>query len=184
MLCCRHHLWFGVLSAVYQRNRNHKGAFGTVSFNSDDLLYYDRYDIADLPEEGKNVIGILLGNGILNAPGGGVWDFDKASYCSAPKVALALELEYEGKKEVITAASFTYFGMRYCLVSGITKEQATEELMTFEVLSSDLKVLEEDCTALFESFKVPEESEGKPGSFLCNISFKKRLLSSTVKKLF
>ncbi len=130
------------------------------------------------------MIGILLGNGILNAPGGGVWDFDKASYRSAPKVALALELEYEGKKEVITAASFTYFGMRYCLVSGITKEQATEELMTFEVLSSDLKVLEEDCTALFESFKVPEESEGKPGSFLCNISFKKRLLSSTVKKLF
>jgi len=37
------------------------------------------------------------------------------------------------------APSFTYFGMRYCLVSGITPEQATEDLLTFEVMSSDLK---------------------------------------------
>ena len=37
------------------------------------------------------------------------------------------------------APSFTYFGMRYCLVSGITAAQATEDLLTFEVMSSDIK---------------------------------------------
>ena len=37
------------------------------------------------------------------------------------------------------APSFTYFGMRYCFVSGIAEEQATGDLITFEVMSSDLQ---------------------------------------------
>ncbi len=35
--------------------------------------------------------------------------------------------------------SFTYFGFRYCLAMGITEEQATEDLLTYEVMNSDLK---------------------------------------------
>ncbi len=46
-------------------------------------------------------------------------------------------LRGEGEEEY--AASFTFFGMRYCLVSGLTEEQATEDLLTFEVLSSGLQ---------------------------------------------
>lgn len=80
-----------------------KGLLAPYVSNPDDLLYYDRYDIAELLTEGKNAVGILLGNGILNSVGGGVWAFDKAAFRSAPKVALAMELEYEGGKEVITA---------------------------------------------------------------------------------
>ena len=34
---------------------------------------------------------------------------------------------------------FTYHGFRYVAVSGITKEQATEDLLTFVVLNSDIK---------------------------------------------
>lgn len=35
--------------------------------------------------------------------------------------------------------SFTYQGFRYCLVSGITREQATKDLLTYKVMSSGLK---------------------------------------------
>ena len=34
---------------------------------------------------------------------------------------------------------FTYHGFRYLYVSGITKEQATEGLLTYLVMSSDLE---------------------------------------------
>lgn len=80
-----------------------KGLLAPYVSNPDDLLYYDRYDLSSLLKEGENVIGILLGNGILNSVGGGVWGFDKADFRSAPKVALALELGYAEKEEVITA---------------------------------------------------------------------------------
>ncbi len=82
-----------------------KGLLAPYVSNPDDLLYYDHYDLSSLLEEGENAVGILLGNGILNSIGGGVWAFDKADFRSAPKVALALELSYGVKKAVITADS-------------------------------------------------------------------------------
>ncbi len=35
--------------------------------------------------------------------------------------------------------TFTYHGFRYCLVMGIDEEQATSDLLTYEVMNSDLK---------------------------------------------
>lgn len=35
--------------------------------------------------------------------------------------------------------NFTYHGFRYCCVSGITREQATEDLLTYVICNSDLK---------------------------------------------
>ncbi len=61
--------------------------------NPDEVLYYDVYNVKPLLKKGKNVIGILLGNGFLNCIGGQVWDFDQAEYRSAPKTAFALETE-------------------------------------------------------------------------------------------
>lgn len=66
-----------------------KGKLAPYISNTDDYIYYDEYSVA--LEEGENVIGIILGNGLQNNPGGYVWDFDKASFRSAPKVALKLE---------------------------------------------------------------------------------------------
>lgn len=43
----------------------------------------------------------------------------------------------EGVEEY--APTFTYQGFRYCLVKGITPAQATEDLLTYEVMSSDLR---------------------------------------------
>lgn len=81
-----------------------KGLLAPYISNPDDILYYDEYSLNDLLKSGKNAIGIILGNGMLNCPGGTVWDFQLATYRSAPKVALALEITYkDGETEVITA---------------------------------------------------------------------------------
>ncbi len=71
-----------------------KGMLAPYISNPDHILYYDNYDIAPLLKKGENVIGVMLGNGMHNCPGGIIWDFDEAKWRSAPKVALNVELEY------------------------------------------------------------------------------------------
>ncbi|MBO4433694.1 MAG: family 78 glycoside hydrolase catalytic domain [Clostridia bacterium] len=69
-----------------------KGYLAPYICNTDDYIYYDEYSVSLY--KGENVIGILLGNGFQNNPGGYIWDFDKAPFRSAPKVAMSLK--YEG----------------------------------------------------------------------------------------
>ena len=81
-----------------------KGHLAPYISNPDDILYYDEYDLTSLLNEGKNAIGIMLGNGFLNCFGGTVWEMEKAVFRSAPKVALSLEITCKnGEKTVITA---------------------------------------------------------------------------------
>ena len=70
-----------------------KGQFAPFQSNPDELLYYDQYELSPLLKKGENVIGVMLGNGFLNCIGGQVWEFDKAPYRSAPKLALSLGTE-------------------------------------------------------------------------------------------
>lgn len=70
-----------------------KGMFAPYISNPDERLYYDEYDLSRRLHAGKNVIALLLGNGFLNDPAGDIWDFDKAPFRSAPKLALALEAD-------------------------------------------------------------------------------------------
>lgn len=65
-----------------------KGALAPYISNPDDIVYCDCYTV-DL-KRGKNVIGIVLGNGFINNPGGWIWLFDKAKFRSAPYFALQL----------------------------------------------------------------------------------------------
>jgi alpha-L-rhamnosidase len=60
--------------------------------NPDDIMFYDLYNIENLLQQGENVIGVILGNGMQNSMGG-TWDFDKAAWRSAPKLALCLEID-------------------------------------------------------------------------------------------
>ena len=69
-----------------------KGPLAPYISNPDHLLYYDTYDVANQLKEGVNVLGILLGNGMQNALGGFVWDFDKATFRGVPRVALCLSI--------------------------------------------------------------------------------------------
>ncbi|MBO5671018.1 MAG: family 78 glycoside hydrolase catalytic domain, partial [Clostridia bacterium] len=72
--------------------RGHMSPFVSAS---DDLMDYDVYDVTDALTDGRHVLGFQLGNGMQNAFGGYVWDFHLASWRSAPKLAICLELRYE-----------------------------------------------------------------------------------------
>jgi len=56
-----------------------KGLCAPYISNPDHLVYYDSYNILPYLTNGKNTVGILLGNGMQNAPGGQIWDFDDAN---------------------------------------------------------------------------------------------------------
>ena len=72
-----------------------KGYLAPYISNVDEVIYYDEYDLTNYVNVGKNVIGIILGNGMLNSISGYVWKFDQAPYRSAPKVAFALDIDGE-----------------------------------------------------------------------------------------
>lgn len=69
-----------------------KGFLAPYISNPDDIVYYDRYDVSGLINEGENIIAVLLGNGLQNNPGGAIWDFDKAPWRGAPSFALRLNM--------------------------------------------------------------------------------------------
>ena len=80
-----------------------KGHLSPYIVNPNQVLPYDTYDVSALLCEGENVVAFLLGNGMQNAFGGFIWDFDKTSFLSAPKLAFALELTNGSEKTVIEA---------------------------------------------------------------------------------
>ncbi|MBR5619375.1 MAG: family 78 glycoside hydrolase catalytic domain, partial [Clostridia bacterium] len=67
-----------------------KGLLAPYISNPDDIVYFDRYDVTQLLTSGKNAIGLILGNGMQNCPGGAVWDFDTARFRGVPRFALRL----------------------------------------------------------------------------------------------
>ena len=68
-----------------------KGYLAPYISNPDHYCYYDEYDLLPYLKKGKNAVGLLLGNGMMNAVGGGIWNFDKAPWRGAPCAALELE---------------------------------------------------------------------------------------------
>lgn len=80
-----------------------KGHIAPYISNPDDYCYYDTYEITTLIKSGKNVIGIILGNGFYNQFSGSVWDFDKAVWKGAPRVALDLSVVGNGEEIRVTA---------------------------------------------------------------------------------
>ncbi|MDD4003324.1 MAG: family 78 glycoside hydrolase catalytic domain, partial [Clostridia bacterium] len=70
-----------------------RGLLSPYISNPDDIIFYDLYNIENQLKQGENVIGIILGNGMQNSMGGWVWEFDKAAWRSAPKLALCLEVD-------------------------------------------------------------------------------------------
>lgn len=72
-----------------------KGEMAPYINNPDDTVYYDRYEVGQLLKDGENVVTVLLGNGFANNSGGAIWDFQKASFRSAPKFAFGLDITSE-----------------------------------------------------------------------------------------
>lgn len=99
-----------------------KGILAPYISNPDDILYYDTYDLTPYVHPGKNVLGFHLGNGFMNAPGGQIWDFDKASFRGAPRLAFTLQIQnadgaiinMEADETVKTAPSPVLFDDERC----------------------------------------------------------------------
>lgn len=83
-----------------------KGLLSPYISNTDDYVYFDEYTIP--LEKGENVIGVMLGNGLQNNPGGYIWDFDKAAFRSAPKMALTLEYSNLADETVMIVADESF----------------------------------------------------------------------------
>ena len=79
-----------------------RGLLSPYISNTNDYIYYDEYEVR--LESGENVIGLILGNGFQNNPGGYTWDFDKASFRSAPMVSLSLT-KCDGNEEKLILKS-------------------------------------------------------------------------------
>ena len=78
----------GFYDLYFNGERITRGLLSPYISNTDHLIYYDEYEIS--LSEGENVVALLLGNGLQNNPTGYIWDLDKASFRSAPMVALSV----------------------------------------------------------------------------------------------
>lgn len=64
--------------------------------------FYVTYDVTDRLKEGRNAIGVLLGNGWYNHQSMAVWDFHRAPWRNRPAFCMDLRITYEdGSVEVI-----------------------------------------------------------------------------------
>lgn len=72
-----------------------KGILAPYISNPEHYVYYDKYNITDNLNIGKNTLGVILGNGFQNAFGGYVWDFDKASFRASPMLSYKIEIKYK-----------------------------------------------------------------------------------------
>lgn len=78
----------GFYELYFNGTRITKGFLSPYISNTNDYIYCDQYDV--MLDSGENVIGILLGNGFQNNPGGHPWDFDKTDFRSAPMFAMVV----------------------------------------------------------------------------------------------
>ncbi len=95
----------GLYELYINGNRITKGRLSPYISNPDHIYYYDRYNLTSYLNTGENVIGIMLGDGFLNAKCP-VWDFDKNSFSSSPKLALEFLLKDESGEQALNANDF------------------------------------------------------------------------------
>ena len=84
-----------------------KGLLAPYISNPDDYTIFDKYDLTDKLNEGENVIGVVLGNGMQN-PMTETWQFNEAKYAASPKLALAFEAKCGDDTVTFDAASMKW----------------------------------------------------------------------------
>ncbi len=85
-----------------------KGFLAPYISNPDDMVYYDKYDVTDILQNGKNAVGLILGNGMQNCHGGRVWDFDIARFRSVPRFAMCITYTLENGETVTIDADESF----------------------------------------------------------------------------
>lgn len=80
-----------------------KGPLAPYISNFRQVVYYDNYDLTGVLKKGKNVIALVLGNGMRNAFGGFIWDYHFTDSRGPVCTALCVEAEGEGKAFTLEA---------------------------------------------------------------------------------
>ena len=78
----------GFYELYFNGERITRGFLSPYVSNPNHYVYYDEYEVET--KKGENVVGIVLGNGFQNNPGGYIWKFDKADFRGAPSFALSI----------------------------------------------------------------------------------------------
>ena len=68
------------------------------------ILWYNSYDVTELLKEGKNVVGVICGNGFFNEPFDTAWGYNHAYWRDAPQFLLSLEVN--GKRVLESDSSW------------------------------------------------------------------------------
>lgn len=74
----------------------------------DKTVLYSTYDITAQLAEGKNVMGVMLGNGFYNSFTKDVWDFSHAAWRHHPKMIAQIHLYYQDGTQDIIASDSTW----------------------------------------------------------------------------
>ncbi|MDP4184008.1 MAG: family 78 glycoside hydrolase catalytic domain [Bacteroidota bacterium] len=70
----------------------------------DKTVLYVEHDVTKLLKQGKNAIGVMLGNGWFAHPVHTTWNFDEAVWHDRPKLLLSLTMEYtDGTKKTVVS---------------------------------------------------------------------------------
>ncbi len=86
---------------VYLNGENiTKGYLAPYRSNPRDMVYFDLYDVTAFLRPGKNVIGVILGNGLANS-NAETWQFSAYPHRAAPKTAFSLTMDFGEKTEVV-----------------------------------------------------------------------------------
>ena len=87
-----------------QKAGNHR--LDPIYTRFDRRILYVTHDVTDLVSEGKNAIGVLLGNGWYNHQSTAVWYFHEAPWRARPKFCMDLHINYtDGTKEIISTGT-------------------------------------------------------------------------------
>lgn len=84
-----------------------KGLLAPYISNTNQIVYYDTYDITKHIKKGKNVIAFMLGNGMQNPLGGPIWKEDKRAARSAPALSMELTIK-NGEKETVIVSDTSF----------------------------------------------------------------------------
>ena len=114
----------GFYELYFNGARITKGFLSPYLSNTNDYIYYDEYTVT--LDAGENAIGILLGNGFQNNPGGYIWDFDKADFRSAPMFGAAAP-----SASLVDRASTTGRSLRMCDLTAMGTVPSTMPQLSF-----------------------------------------------------
>lgn len=84
-----------------------KGFLAPYISNPEQIIFYDEYNLEGRLKEKDNELLVLLGNGFNNVNDNGIWDYEKASFRSAPKVYLSITVN--GEQIVTTDETFEVY---------------------------------------------------------------------------